>query len=108
MRMRGSPRKMSSLVSARPDRLFQRTASRSAATSSQPQRRGRPVVAPYSPPASRRRSPSSSVNSVGDGPPPTRAVYALAMPMTLVIAVGPMPAAEHAPAAIVDDEVTYG
>ena len=38
-----------------------RTPMRSAGRSSQPQRRGRPVVAPYSPPALRRRSPCVAV-----------------------------------------------
>jgi hypothetical protein len=66
------------------------------------------VVAPYSPPARRSRSPSSPGSSVGNGPPPTRVAYALVMPRTRSIFVGPMPTPWHAPAAIVDDEVTYG
>ena len=47
---------------------------RTATRSSQPQRRGRPVVVPYSWPRSRIRSPISSSNSVGQGPAPTRVV----------------------------------
>ena len=38
----------------------------------QPQRRGRPVTAPYSPPRSRIFSPSGPLASVGKGPLPTR------------------------------------
>lgn len=44
----------------------------SATMSSQPQRRGLPVVAPNSMPIWRIRSPSSSKSSVGNGPLPTR------------------------------------
>ena len=40
----------------------------------QPQRRRRPVVAPYSRPISHRRSPVASFSSVGKGPEPTRVV----------------------------------
>ena len=40
----------------------------------QPQRRGRPVVAPYSSPASRSRAASASGISLGNGPCPTRVV----------------------------------
>ena len=46
-------------------------------TSSQPHRRGRPVVVPNSAPVLRRNSPLSSCSSVGNGPSPTRVVYAL-------------------------------
>ena len=44
----------------------------SATMSIQPQRRGRPVEAPYSWPRSRMPCPTSSSSSVGNGPPPTR------------------------------------
>jgi hypothetical protein len=37
-----------------------------------PQRRGRPVVVPYSCPRSRIRSPTASFNSLTNGPAPTR------------------------------------
>ena len=40
----------------------------------QPQRRGRPVVVPYSVPTLRKNSPLSSNSSVGKGPSPTRVV----------------------------------
>ena len=84
------------------------TVKRSAAMSSQPQRLGRPVVAPNSAPACRSCSPSSPCSSVGNGPAPTRVVYALAIPMTDEIAVGPMPQLTQAPAASVVEEVTNG
>ena len=76
------PVSTSSLVTTRPVRPFTRFAYRSATRSSQPVRRGRPVVVPNSPPASRSCSPSWSSSSVGNGPAPTRVVYALAMPQT--------------------------
>ena len=49
-----------------------RAAYRAITASNQPQRRGRPVVTPYSPPALRSHSPWSSSSSVGNGPAPTR------------------------------------
>jgi hypothetical protein len=45
---------------------------RSAAMSSQPQRRGRPVTEPNSLPRFASLAPTSSVSSVGNGPVPTR------------------------------------
>ena len=54
-------------------------------------RRGRPVVVPNSPPRRRIVSPISSCSSLGNGPAPTRVVYALEMPQTSSIAFGPMP-----------------
>ena len=71
-------------------------------------RRGRPVVTPYSPPTERSRSPFSSSSSVGNGPEPTRVVYALTMPMTAVIRVGPMPEPAQAPPAVGVEDVTNG
>ena len=47
---------------------------RPSAASNQPQRRLRPVVVPNSWPRSPSRCPSSSNNSVGNGPSPTRVV----------------------------------
>ena len=47
---------------------------RAMTASNHPQRRGRPVVTPYSPPALRSHSPPSSSSSVGKGPSPTRVV----------------------------------
>ena len=46
-----------------------------------PTRRGRPVAAPYSPPASRSRSASSPKNSQVKGPYPTQLDYAFMMPV---------------------------
>lgn len=59
--------------------------------SNQPQRRLRPVVVPNSPPVWRSHSPCSSSSSVGNGPEPTRVVYAFRMPIILVSRVGGMP-----------------
>ena len=53
-----------------------------ATASSQPQRRGRLVTVPYSLPRSRIRWPISLSCSVGNGPPPTRVLYAFTTPMT--------------------------
>ena len=53
----------------------------SKGTSNHPQRRGRPVTAPNSLPSRRSNSPAASVLSVGNGPDPTRVLYAFEMPM---------------------------
>ena len=66
------------------------------------------MTAPNSPPAWRSFSPTSSRSSVGNGPPPTRVVYAFVMPMTSLMRVGPRPMPVQAPPAIADDEVTNG
>src|SRR5690625_6340467 len=68
-----------------------RRAWRTTTLSNQPTRRGRPVVVPYSLPISRILSPISSVSSVGNGPSPTRVVYAFETPTTFEIFVGPTP-----------------
>ena len=81
---------------------------RAITVSTQPVRRGRPVVTPYSPPALRSHSPCSVSSSVGNGPAPTRVVYALRMPITLVIRVGPMPAPAQAPPDVGELDVTNG
>src|SRR6202044_250599 len=81
---------------------------RAMTASNQPQRRRRPVVTPNSPPVLDRYSPFSSNNSVGNGPEPTRVVYALRIPSTVVIRVGPMPEPTAAPPAVGFDDVTYG
>ena len=52
----------------------------SATKSNHPQRRGRPVTAPTSRPILDISAPTSSNNSVGKGPEPTRVVYALKIP----------------------------
>ena len=66
------------------------------------------MVTPNSPPVLRSRSPISSCSSVGNGPDPTRVVYALRMPITVAIRVGPMPEPALAPPAVGFDEVTNG
>src|SRR5262249_56669728 len=76
--------------------------------SNQPQRRRRPVVTPTSPPVFDRYSPFASNNSVGNGPEPTRVVYAFKMPSTVVMRVGPMPEPTAAPPAVGFDDVTKG
>ena len=53
-------------------------------------------------------SPSSSNSSVGNGPEPTRVVYALTIPMTRPICVGPIPEPVHAPPAVGLLDVTNG
>src|SRR5262249_45490309 len=103
-----SPSSTSSLVSASASRPLTRAAYRTATASNQPQRRGRPVEAPYSCPVSRSRSPIGPVNSVGSGPSPTRVVYAFATPSTAFTARGPSPRPVQAPPAVELDEVTNG
>ena len=76
--------------------------------SNQPVRRGRPVVTPNSPPLVRSASPTSSSSSVGNGPSPTRVVYALATPTTRSMRVGPTPEPVSAPPAVGLEEVTKG
>src|SRR5438874_4125229 len=102
------PSSTSSLVSASASRPFTRTAYRTATASYHPQRRGRPVTAPNSCPDSRSRLPSSPVNSVGNGPSPTRVVYALATPITPSMDRGGPPRPVHTPPVVAFDEVTYG
>src|SRR5215469_6858512 len=76
--------------------------------SSQPVRRGRPVTAPNSLPFLRRDSPTSSLSSVGNGPPPTRVQYALVTPATMLIEFGGTPVPVAAPPDVALDEVTNG
>ena len=76
--------------------------------SNQPTRLGRPVVVPYSRPTSRIREPISSNNSVGNGPSPTREVYALHTPTTLLIFEGPTPLPIVTPPATGFEDVTNG
>ena len=76
--------------------------------SNHPTRRGRPVVVPYSRPTSRIRLPISSNNSVGNGPSPTREVYALQTPTTYVTFEGPTPLPIVTPPANGLEEVTNG
>src|SRR6266542_3660095 len=102
------PVSTSSLVSTKSVTPLIRAAYRAITASNQPQRRGRPVVVPNSAPASRRRSPLTSSNSVGNGPSPTRVVYALTIAITPVMRVGGIPLPVHAPPAVAFDEVTNG
>jgi hypothetical protein len=50
-------------------------------------------------------SPSSSSSSVGKGPEPTRVVYALTIPITRPICVGPIPEPVQAPPAVGFDDL---
>src|SRR6476620_12395616 len=81
---------------------------RTTTLSNQPTRRGRPVVVPYSRPTSRIWFPISLFNSVGNGPSPTRVVYALHTPTTWVIFEGPTPEPTVTPPATGFEEVTNG
>ena len=80
MRISETSSSTSSLVSATASIPLHRTAARAATASNQPVRRGRPVVVPNSLPRRRRCSPVLSLSSVGNGPLPTRVVYALKTP----------------------------
>src|SRR3954471_19598580 len=106
--MRSKPVRTSSFVSTKSVTPLIRAEYREITESYQPQRRGRPVVVPYSPPTSRSRSPSASSSSVGNGPSPTRGVYALATATTRSIRVGGTPLPVHAPPAVAFDDVTKG
>src|SRR5580700_2830886 len=77
-----------------------------ATPSIQPQRRGRPVVAPNSLPTFRSSSPVASSSSVGKGPPPTRVQYALLTPITSRICWGATPRPVQTPAEMVLEDVT--
>src|SRR5579863_9199100 len=108
MRSSGNPSSTSSLVSARPLIPPTLTAWRTRTASNQPQRRRRPVLVPYSLPRSPSNCPVASASSVGNGPAPTRVLYAFAMPSTNPTAAGPTPAPAAAVAATVLLDVTYG
>ena len=79
-----------------------------ATRSNHPHRLSLPVVAPYSCPIFLILSPIESNSSVGKGPEPTLVVYALNIPLILLILLGGTPSPEHAPAEVVFEEVTYG
>src|SRR5690606_41684689 len=100
--------KTSSLVTTRSVIPLTWTAYRPTTASNQPHRRCRPAVVPNSLPTFTRCSPASSNSSVGNGPEPTRAAYALVTPITWVIRVGGMPVPTQAPAAVGLEEVTNG
>src|SRR5712671_1733973 len=97
----------SRLVTARSSIPFTMLAWRVATESNQPQRRGRPVVAPNSRPMAWSISAIWAF-SVGNGPSPTRVVYAFITPTTRSIRWGGTPEPVHAPPAVVFDDVTYG
>src|SRR5882757_2385747 len=99
---------MSSLVRKKSVRPLTRVAYRAITASNQPQRRSRPVVTPRSWPLVRSATPSASNSSVGNGPAPTRVVYALRIPIEREIFVGPMPEPAHAPPEVGFDDVTNG
>src|SRR3954447_24412570 len=106
--MRSKPLNTSSLVMTSAVMELMRAAYFRATRSSQPVRRGRPVVVPNSPPRSRISAPTSSSSSVGNGPAPTRVVYAFAIPQTSSMSRGPTPAPPQAAPATGFDEVTNG
>src|SRR5699024_12439977 len=85
-----------------------RAAWRVISASSQPQGGGRPVFTPTAPPVTCRYSPHLSSSSVGNGPAPTRVVYALTIPITRSMRVGPTPVPVHAPPAVGFELVTNG
>ena len=80
----------------------------SATKSNQPQRLFLPVTEPNSLPTLAITSPAFPKSSVGNGPEPTRVVYALKIPYTSLILFGAIPKPVQAPAAVVFDEVTKG
>src|SRR5438067_3458030 len=102
------PLNTSSLVTTRSVMPLTRTAYRPTTASNQPHRRARPVVTPNSAPTFDRWAPFSSNSSVGNGPAPTRVVYALITPITREIRVGGMPDPTHAPPAVGFEDVTKG
>src|SRR5688572_10065484 len=81
---------------------------RTDTASNHPHRRGLPVVVPYSRPSSRIRCPVASSSSVGNGPPPTRVLYAFATPITLLIHFGGTPDPPQTPTPEALLLVTYG
>ena len=86
-----------------------RAAYLSATRSSQPQRRGRPVVVPNSPPASRSAVADLVVELGGERPrADARRVRLGDAPDLVDVACGPTPAPAHAAPATVFDEVTNG
>ena len=58
------------------------------------------MFTPTSPPVVCRYSPHLSTSSVGNGPAPTRVVYALTIPITRSMRVGPTPVPVQAPPAV--------
>src|SRR5512135_3471235 len=106
------PVRISNLVSTISVNPFTRAEYFNATRSSQPVRRGRPVVEPNSShglaPVPRKRAPISSNSSVGNGPAPTREQNAFATPMTRFTCLGPTPKLVNTPPVIVEELVTNG
>ena len=98
--------KTSSFVKQIPLRLLILTAFLRAIASNQPHLLARPVVVPNSFPFFDNNSPILQVNSVGNGPDPTRVVYALTIPMTSSKYHGPRPVPVIELPAVVFEEVT--
>ena len=98
----------SSLVTTIVSKPFRAAEYFKSGTSNHPQRRGRPVTDPNSRPRFRIMSPAASSASVGNGPPPTRVMYAFDAPTTVSIFVGGTPVPVHAPPAQAFEEVTNG
>src|SRR5438046_10700175 len=96
----------STLVTVRESSALIIVAYRAAGPSNHPQRRGRPVVEPYSFPRVRSSSPAASRDSVGKGPLPTRVVYAFEIPITWCTCFGETPSPVAAPPAAALDEAT--
>lgn len=76
--------------------------------SNHPHLRFRFVVTPISPPRVCNRSPISWTSSVGNGPSPTRVVYALTTPMTSPMVCGGKPKPVKTPPILQLLLVTYG
>src|SRR5690242_5168908 len=112
MLISGKPLRTSILFRTSSVSPLTRTALRNITPSSQPQRRGRPVVVPNSShgfsPVPRSRSAIGPSSSVGNGPPPTRVLNAFATPTTRSTYFGPKPSPVSAPPAVGDELVTNG
>ena len=66
------------------------------------------MVVPNSWPRSRNQSPEASSSSVGNGPEPTRVVYAFTIPTMVVKRHGATPDPVAAPPEVAFEEVTNG
>ena len=66
------------------------------------------MTVPYSRPIRRIRSPIALSCSVGNGPPPTRVVYALTTPIQRSMCRVGTPEPAAIPAALLFELVTYG
>ena len=100
--------KISNFIIAKDEKPHIRCDNSSITKSNQPHLLGRPVVVPNSWPLSLIISPTSSSNSVGNGPEPTRVRYALVTPTTFDILEGAIPEPKAAPAVVGLEEVTKG